>query len=1015
MKIAQYSIRHQAVVGLLLLLITAGGLVAYNHLGKLEDPEFAIKTAIINTPYPGASPYEVEQLVTEVIERAAQSANEIKHIRSISRAGISTVYVDILDHNRAKELQQLWDMLRRKVTAAQGSLPEGAGPSQVLDDYGDVYGIFLALTGDGFSNAELKTYADYIQRELLLVKDVSRIMVFGARTQCVNVDISVAKAAALGIHPNGIAAALRSQNLEVDPAAIQTTDRRIRVEYPGQFQSVDQIGDLVIGGQGEDKIRLRDIAKVSRGYVEPPEPTMRFNGKPAVAIAISAASGANVVTMGDAIQARLDELFQDLPLGLDIKGVYYQSEFVKGAIGKFISNLLESVGIVIIVLLIAMGIRSGLLIASGLIFSILATLIVMLVWGIDLQRVSIASLILVMGMIVDNAIVVTDGSLVRLKLGHDRERAAVRPAVRTAWPLLGATVIACLAFFPIFMAPDNSGEYCRSLFQVVSIALVASWVLSMTQTPVFCLRFLKPPKDNGNKDPYASWPYRAYKATLTWFLHHRIFSLALMLLLCGLAGYGMKIVPKMFFADSDKAQFFIDYWLPEGARAEQVSSDLEKMEGFLASLPEVKNFTTVIGNGPPRFASNLIPESPNPAFGQVIVNVHDYLKIPALQARLDKWMAEHLPDADPKLRSYINGPPSDYKVEPRFSGPDPLVLRRLARKAVEILRTDPMATYIRNDWRERVPVWQPVYSQQRARDAGVERRDVALAILGATDGTIVSTLREGDEQIPIRMRTLQPDGARVPSPESTPVWGTGPGTVPLGQVVDDSGISWEDPIVRRYDRRRAITVKCDTNGVTPDTLLARVRPKIEAIALPAGYNLGWAGDYELAQEGNAGVQKFMPLALLLMFFILVVMFNGFRQPVIIVLVVPLALTGMVVGLLVTGHSFGFLALLGAYSLVGMLIKNAVVLIDEIEFTIKREKAPYDAVVESSVSRLRPVTMASATTIFGMTPLLTDAMFASMAVAIMFGLAFATVLTLVVVPVLYTLFFRIRTAVPASNH
>ncbi len=1014
MKIAQYSIQHQAVVVLLLLLIAAGGLLAYNNLGKLEDPDFTIKTAIIVTPYPGASSYEVEQLVTEVIERAAQSADQIKNINSISRAGVSTVYVDLLDHNRTKQVQQLWDMLRRKVAAAQGSLPEGAGPSRVMDDYGDVYGIFLALTGEGFSNAELKTYADYIQRELLMVKDVSRIQVFGVRTQCVNVDISVAKAAALGVRPNGIASVLRSQNLKVAPAALQTTDRRIRVAYPGEFESVEEIGDLVIGGRGLDKIRLRDIAKVSRGYVEPPEPIMRFNGKPAVAIAISAASGANVVTMGDAIQARLDELFQDLPIGLDIGGVYYQSEFVKGAIGKFITNLLESVGIVIVVLLIAMGIRSGLLIASGLVFSILTTLIVMLVWGIDLQRVSIASLILVMGMIVDNAIVVTDGALVRLKLCQDRERAAIQPAVRTAWPLLGATVIACLAFLPIFMAPDTSGEYCRSLFQVVSIALLASWLLSMTQTPVFCLRFLKPPKDNENTDPYASLPYRLYKRMLAWFLRHGIVSVVLMLLLCGGAGYGMKIVPKMFFADSDKAQFFVDYWLPEGARSEQVSSDLQKVEHYLASLPEVKNFATVIGNGPPRFATNLIPEPPNPTFGQIIINVHDYLTIPDLQARLYQWITEQLPDADPKMRSYINGPPSDYKIEARFSGPDPLVLRKLAQKAKDIMRADPLATYVRDDWRERVPVWQPTYSQQRARDAGVERRDVALAILGSTDGATVATFREGDEQIPIRIRTRPADGSQVPSPESTPVWGEGPVTVPLGQVVDNAGISWEDPIVRRYDRRRAITVKCDTDGVTPDTLLNRVRPQIEGIPLPLGYNLEWAGDYELAQEGNAGVQKFMPLALLLMFFILVVMFNGFRQPIIIVLVIPLALTGMVVGLLVTGKSFGFLALLGAYSLVGMLIKNAVVLIDEIEFIIKSGKAPYDAVVESSVSRLRPVAMASATTIFGMTPLLTDAMFASMAVTIMFGLAFSTVLTLIVVPVLYTLIFRIQPTIPALN-
>jgi outer membrane protein TolC len=501
---------------------------------------------------------------------------------------------------------------------------------------------------------------------------------------------------------------------------------------------------------------------------------------------------------------------------------------------------------------------------------------------------------------------------------------------------------------------------------------------------------------------------------LQWFLRHRLISVALMIGLCAFAGYGMQKVPKMFFADSDKPQFFIDYWMPEGTRIEQTSDSLRLVETHLATLHEIKNFATVIGSAPPRFAPSLNPEAPNPAFGQIIVNVHDYRVIPGLQEKLDLWFIENLPEADPKMRSYISGPPADYKVEARFSGPDPSVLRDLAEQAKAIMRAEPAAKYVRDDWRQRVALWEPVYSQQRAREAGVERKDVAISILRATDGMPVATYREGNDLIPVKVRSFPEDGSGILSPESTPVWGAGPASVPLGQVVDLPGLSWEDPVVRRYDRRRAITIKCDTAGVTSDTLLARVRPLIEAIKLPAAYTLDWGGDYELSAKGNEGVQKFMPLALLMMFFILVVLFNGFRQPIIIVLVVPLALTGMVAGLLFTGQPFGFLALLGAYSLIGMLIKNAVVLIDEIEFAIRDGKAPFEAVVTSSVSRLRPVTMASATTIFGMVPLLKDAMFVSMAVTIMFGLALATVLTLVVVPVLYTLFFRIPPVNPSDT-
>ncbi|BBO90567.1 efflux RND transporter permease subunit [Desulfosarcina ovata] len=401
MSLATYAVDHKAVIYLSIFLLLAGGLSAYQKLGKLEDPTYIVKTAVVVTPYPGAGPYEVEQQVTDVIEKAAQSADEVENIYSISRAGVSIVYVDLMDYNRARQIQQLWDMLRRKIAGAQGDLPEGAGPSRVEDDFGDVYGIFLALTGDGFSNAELKDYAEFIQRELLLVENVSRVQVFGTRTQSVNVDVSMAKCATLGIHPHRIVSALRSQNRVVVPGSVQTDHQRIRVDYPGDFESMEGIGDLVIGSQGHSKITLADIATISQGYTDPPEPTMRFNGKPSVGIGISASSKANVVTMGDAVQARLDVLFQDLPVGLTLEGVYYQSKLVKGAIRKFVTNLLESVGIVIGVLLVTMGLRSGLLIASGLVLSICGTLIVMLVWGIDLQRISLAALILVMGMIVD--------------------------------------------------------------------------------------------------------------------------------------------------------------------------------------------------------------------------------------------------------------------------------------------------------------------------------------------------------------------------------------------------------------------------------------------------------------------------------------------------------------------------------------------------------------------------------------------------------------------------------------
>ncbi|MCP4118506.1 MAG: efflux RND transporter permease subunit [Desulfobacteraceae bacterium] len=1009
MKLPEYSIKYKAVVLFTMVMLVVGGLSAYFKLGKLEDPVFTIKTAVIVTAWPGASPHDVEQQVTDVIEKAAQSADEVDEIHSISQAGLSLVFVDLNEKNRTAQVQQLWDMLRRKVNGVQGELPRGAMPSRVVDDYGDVYGIFLALTGEGYTNAELKKYADYLKRELLLVEDVSRIQLFGDRTQAVYVEISRSRIANLGIHPARILEILSSQNKVLDAGSVETETRRIRVATPGDFKSIEEIENLVIQAGNGESFLLKDLATVTKGYVEPPEPMMRFNGVPAIGIAISAAHGANVVTMGDAVQKRIDELMADLPVGVDLQGIYYQSTFVKGAIKSFVINLLESVAIVVGVLLITMGIRSGLLIASGLVLSILGTLVVMLFFGIDLQRISLAALILVMGMIVDNSIVVTDGSLVYLQKRKDRLFSMVTPAMETAWPLLGATFIACLAFMPIYLSPTNSGEYCASLFQVVAVALLLSWVLAMCQAPVFNHMLLKVNKGATEKDPHGGRAYKIYRWILDFSLGHRILVLVLLVLLMVSSGMAFKHVPKMFFADSDKAQFFIDYWLPQGARIEQVSSDLKEIEAHLAQIPEIKNYAATIGSGGPRYITSIEPETENPAYGQLIVNVHDYKKIRELIPTLETWIAAHFPDADPQFSVYINGPSADFKVEARFSGPDPLVLRELSQKAKGIMTENPNAKNIRDDWRQRVQVLTHSYSQNKARKAGVEREHLANAMKQIHDGLPVSYFREDDNLIPVCLK-VSSQTAPLAGLDNTPVWGQGDRSVPLDQIVTSSDITWEDPLVRRYNRRRAITAQCDTvPGITSDSLFNELRPLIEAIPLPKGYTLEWDGEYDLSKSGNEGVQKTFPLALLLMVFILVVLFNGFRQPLIIALLVPFAVVGIAFGLFVTGESFGFLALLGAYSLIGMLIKNAVVLIDQIDLEIREGKDPLAAVKDSCMTRMRPVMMASATTILGMIPLMTDPMFSSMAVTIMFGLAFATILTLIVVPVLYTLFFRIKTA------
>jgi multidrug efflux pump subunit AcrB len=1008
MKLPEYSLQNRTVILFATFLLGIGGILAYFNLGKLEDPEFTVKTALVVTPYPGASPHEVEQQVTRVIEAAVQATDEVEHIRSESRAGLSMVYVDLLERNRSNVIEQLWDLLRRRVGRCQRDLPPGAGPSQVHDDYSDVFGIFLALTGDGFSYAELKDYVNHLKRELMLVKDVERIMIFGELTECIRVNISKNKCAGLGIPPRSIVGALRRQNEIVDAKAIENGVMRIRIGVSGSFHSPEDVGNLLIQQtNGGEQILLKDLATITREYIQPHEPFMRFNGKEAIGISIAAASRSNVVEMGEAVQRRIDEMMADFPIGLELHGVYYQSKFVQGAIRDFLTNLIESVAIVLGVLLVTMGLRSGLVMASSLILTILGTLVIMLVWKIDLHNISIGAIILVMGMIVDNAIVVTDSALVRLSRDEDPYTAIAESAGRNAWPLLGTTVIACLAFFPIYMSPANGGEFCAALFQVVSIALLVSWILAMTQSPVFCHYLLKAQAGGGRRTSRLGWPLRVYSKFLDLTLRRRAITLSILVGLLILSVIGFQFVPKMFFADSDKAQFFIDYRRPVGTRIQEVSTDLKRVEEYLQNQREVKNFATCIGAGAPRFACSLTPEPENPFFGQLVVNVHDYKQIDALKSRLETWFVENLPAGEPHIWKYISGPKADYKVEARFSGPDPQKLRELAEQAKEIMRKDTQARNVCDDWRERVMIWNAAYSQQKARMANVERCHLGESLMCLTDGFTVSYYREKDELIPIQVTYRPFDSGSLPT---VPIWGNGSSSVPLGQIVSRSRLEWEDPIIHRYDRRRAIRAQCDpVPGVTSEELLNRLRPNIEAIPLPVGYTLEWEGEYELSAKNNAAVQKFLPVTLIVMVFILVALFNSIRRTLIVILVVLFATVGMTAGLLCTGQPFGFLAMLGAYGLIGMLIKNAVVLLAQIQSETRAGKTPLHAVKESSLSRMRPVMLASITTILGMVPLLTDPVFVSMAVTIMFGLAFATVLTLIVVPVLYTLLFRIRTS------
>ena len=1008
MNPAVFAIRHKTFTLFVVALLAVLGVQSYFNVGWLEDPEFSIKTATVFTAWPGASPSEVESQVTERIERAVQEIPELDHVRSISRAGESIVFVDIQPRYRFDDLPQIWDMLRRQINDVQAALPDGALPSQVNDDYGDVYGVLLAVYGDGVPFAELSDYVEELQRELLLIDSVSRAVFWGEREETIEITVSSARLSNLNLTVDNILGVLSTQNQIVPSGFVQSGPERFRLETTGTFNAVEDIGSLVVAQAADDRlILIRDIAEVRRTFAETPAQIMRFNGYDAMAIGLSPVDGANIVSMGQEVRARLDALEAQRPVGIEIGIVNYQPQLVDDAIQSFVVSLLAAAAIVLAVVGLLMGVRGGLIVGLGLILTILATLIAMRIFGIDLQRMSVGAMIVALGILVDNAIVVTDYILIRMKRGESRIDAAAGAVRDLSWPLAGATVVAIVAFLPIFLSPDDTGEYCETLFVVIGISLSISWVLAVTVTPLLCYMLLKQPADGGG-DPFSGRLYAWYRRILHVSLARRFMVLGMMVGLVGLSGYGFGFVSQNFFPTSDRSAVMLDYWLPEGSRITDVSEDLREIEEHLLTLDSVVNVSTFVGSGPPRFQLSLNPEIPYQSYGQLVIELDSTERVPELVAYADRYLVDNFPQAEPRMRVFPFATLETFKIEARFSGPDPEVLMDLADQAMAILAQEPGAKYVRTDWRQMTRTVQPVFDQARARRVGITREHVAHALSRVTDGAQVGVYREGDDLLPIIWRVPESERHDVGRLEQILVFSDfADESVPLGQVVSGIDYVWEQPLIWRRDRQRTITVQADPQGLEAYELQARVQAAIEAIPLPPGYGFEWGGEHEGSVDGQTNVNAMVPIGVIITVIILVALFNGVRQPIIIFLTVPLCIVGVTAGLLLTDQPFGFMALLGLLSLQGMLIKNGIVLVDQVEAGVRQGMAPFDAVVQGSVGRLISITVGALTTALGLIPLLFDTLFRAMAVSIMGGLLFGTVLTLIVLPILYTLVFRIK--------
>ncbi|MEM8935937.1 MAG: efflux RND transporter permease subunit [Pseudomonadota bacterium] len=1014
MNLAEFSIKNRLITSLVILFSLFGGWNAYQTMPRFEDPEFTIRTAQILTQYPGATAEEVAEEVGDPLETALKELQEVDEIRSTSRAGFSEIEVDIkYEFSPSKEeLQGVWTKLRNKVDDAGAELPPGASRPFVFDDFGDVYGVYYLLTGEGYSAKELVEYAEALRKDLLTVDGVGKVSFAGEQQENIFVEISRERAAALGLSLNNVYSALATQNAVVSAGDIRLGERRVEISPTGSIDSLEAIKGLLVSTSTDGRVTyLSDIADVYRGYEDPPSQMIRYDGEPALAIGISNITGANVVKMGDAIDAKIAETLSQRPLGMELHEYYHQGKVVNASIVDFFVNVATAVAIVLVTLLIFMGLRSGIVIGVVLVLTIAATLAVMQIANIPMHRISLGALIIALGMLVDNAIVVTEGILVGTQQGRRKLDIAKEVVSKSTWTLLGGTLVGIFAFAPVGFAPGSTAEYTGHLFWVIMISLMFSWIFALTLTPFFCdLLFKEISPDDVADQKDGPWTLR-YKAFMRGALGVRWLVVVGAIGCFALAMWGFAFVKGGFFPASTTPQIVVDYWLPEDVDITTTDADVRQIEDYVANLEGVEHVQALVGGGALRYMLIYSFESQNASYGQLLIRTSSFENIPGLIPQIQDYVDAQFPNGQGKVWRFITGPGGGSKIEAMFSGPDPVVLRDLADQAKAIIVADGRAISVKDDWRQRVSVIQPVYSENAGRRLGVSREDFADALRLNFSGETVGVYREGDDLIPIVSRAPANERRGLESIREIEILNSSTGaTIPIGQVAQRIETDWRNAQMIRVDQVWTIKAQADPR---PDELaselLARVRPAIEAIELPDGYKLEWDGEVGSSEEANSNLFSTLPYAFGAMVLTVVLLFNALRQPLVIWLLVPFSIVGVVIGLVSTQTPLEFMGILGVLSLSGLLIKNAIVLVDQMDLEIKEGKPRFDAVVDSAASRVRPVLMGSLTTVLGVMPLITDAFFRSMAVVLIFGLSFATLLTLIVAPVLYAILFNIKSS------
>lgn len=1005
-NITEYAMRRRQVVWFFLALMLLGGIYAFVKLGKKEDSTFTIKTAVVTCPYPGATPEEVEQLVTEPFEREIRTLSSVYKITSESRFGLMRLTVELLPSTPADRTPQLWDELRRKVDNVTPRLPEGVGTVYVADDFGDVYGLYYALlSDDGYSWSELRRYALDLQTRLYAVEGVQKVMLYGEQTPVVDIYASISTLANFNIRPEQIASVMAEQNAVVAIGDRLAGELEIEIVETGAYTSVEDIADQLLMAADGKQYRLGDVARIERGYKQPASTMLRVDGRRAIGLAVATDPQLDIVAVGNHIESVLQGEMNRIPRGIELTTLYAENRIAAQANNTFLVNLLESVAIVVLLIMLIMGARAGLLVGSSLLLAIGGTLLLMLAGGEGLNRTSLAGFIIAMGMLVDNAIVVTDNARMLMRGGMNARDAFLEGATAPRWGLLGATLIAVISFFPLYLAPSSVAEIVKPLFVVIAVSLLLSWLLALTQVPMMGQHMLRADTAAAGKAPRLS-RFSSFVRTL---IRYRWATVACVAALFALSLYAMGRMPQNFFPQLNKPYFRADVLLPEGYNIEATQSRLDEIAAWLGQQPEVARVSTTAGSTPPRYYLASGSQADRPNYGNILVEVHSQRQTAEVERRLDEHVTSTMPDVWLRSSLFKLSPVPEATIEIGFIGRNIDTLRRLTGAVTDLMRRRDDTRNVRNSWGNRIPVWLPQYSQIKGQRIGVSRSRAAQWLRVATEGYTLGTYREGDRVMPILLKEDNIASTNLTNMQAMPVFSQSGKAYSIEQASDGFRFDFVPPVIKRYNGERVMKAQCDPRrGVNTIALAESLLSEVEsAVALPDGYEMKIFGEQESRSESNEALAAYMPLTLILIFVILLLLFGNYRSPVVICLMIPLVGIGVVGGLAVTGKMFDFFSLLGLLGLIGMNVKNAVIMVSRIDELRERGTPPLDAVVGSAADRFVPVVVASGTTVLGLLPLLFDSMFGSMAATIMGGLMVATLLTLCILPVVYSIFYNIH--------